>query len=310
MAPRIPGNLLINGLVSFVVVAFSLITPPMRAQIYQGRGIPLQTKSLLYNSISGDDFVYVAGTEIPALTCYPGAKRALKQLFVVLPTTTNTFLFVGDNYVSRPSIEDKILQVYNSPLRSGRDSYTVVVGPTGSGKDFDTMRVLGQKPGVLWVSVSEALTPSSLLRRLLQTSGVAVEQNMLLGLNVLLPVFQQIADHNDGRPITIVFDVSVEEGPSLENVLYSVKSAAKKLAPAANVIVLLSGTTAGITFDDYRMEKIIWVDEMTHEEAAAYAKKLFPAVADTDVELLFDKVGDLSCDFCHANHPFTPIRVF
>ena len=304
------GTLLINGLVS-LVGAFSLITHPMRARIYQGRGIPLPTKSLLYNSISGEDFVDVAGTEIPALTCYPGAKRALKRLFVVLPTITNgRHLFVGDNYVSRPSIEDKILQVYNSPLRSGRDSYTVVVGPTGSGKDFVTMRVLGQKPGVLWVSVSEALTPSSLLRRLLQTSGVAVEQNMLLGLNVLLPVFQQIADHNDGRPITIVFDVSVEEGPSLENVLYSVKSAAKKLAPAANVIVLLSGTTAGITFDDYRMEKIIWVDEMTHEEAAAYAKKLFPAVADTDVELLFDKVGDLSCDFCHANHPFTPIRVF
>ena len=88
----------------------------------------------------------------------------------------------------------------------------------------------------------------------------------------------------------------------MEKVVCSVMSAARKLAPAANVIVLLSGTNAGLEFNDYRTEKVIWVDEMTHAEAGAYAKKLFPAVADDDLELLFDKVCDHFCRLCLAIH--------
>jgi hypothetical protein len=69
-----------------------------------------------------------------------------------------------------------------------------------------------------------------------------------------------------------------------------VKSAAKKLATVANVIVVLSEANDALVFGDDMRQKFIWVDGMTHDEAATYAKKLFPAVADLELELFFDKV--------------------
>ena len=136
------------------------------------------------------------------------------------------------------------------------------------------------------------------------TSGESVEENVNdLTLNILYPVLAKAAKVGDSRRITIVFEVG--RGTSSEGVLYMVKSAAKKLTVAANVIVVLSEANAGLIFGDDRRQKFIWVDGMTHEEATTYAKKMFPAVADHDLELFFDKVIilDQSLRTAHPNKP-------
>ena len=276
----------------------------MAEQIFQGRNIPVRTKYLqLSNNV--DDFANAASAAASvasALTpAYPAAKRALERLLFHLPTATTTFPIL-ENYVSRPSLEGGILRVYNSSRES--DAYTVIVGPKGAGKSTVVAHVLNNKSGVLYLDVSEADTEKTILRRVLVTSGESVEENFNdLTLNILYPVLAQAAKGGSGRRITIVFEV--ERGTSSEGVLYMVKSAAKKLAVAANVIVVLSEANAGLIFGDDRRQKFIWVDGMTHEEATTYAKRLFPAVVDHDLELFFDKVCILDQSLRTA-HPYKP----
>ena len=231
-----------------------------------------------------------AAAAISALMqAFPSAKKALQELYFKLPNATTSFPIL-DGYVSRPALESRILKVYNSSRES--DSYTVIVGSKGTGKSSLVAHVLNGKVGVLHFEVSEADTEKSILRRVLRRSGEEVEDNVSdLTLSVLYPVFKQAAKEGGGRRITIVFEI--ERSGLSEGVLYMVKSVAKKLAIVANVIVILSEANAGLIFGDDLRQKFIWVDGMTNEEATTYAKKLFPAIDDGDLELLFDKVRGL-----------------
>ena len=131
----------------------------------------------------------------------------------------------------------------------------------------------------------------------------AVDEVERLELDILEEVFLDAAKKSDGRRITVVLEV--ERGTAADGVLYMVKSAAKKLARFANVMVVLSEANAALMFGDDRRHKFIWVDGMTHEEATTYAKKEFPAAADHDLELFFDKVGILDQSLQTA-HPYKP----
>ena len=68
------------------------------------------------------------------------------------------------------------------------------------------------------------------------------------------------------------------------------KSAAKKLAVASNVIIILSEANAGLMFGDDLRQKFIWVDGMTVDEATMYAKKEFAAISDSDLKEFIEKV--------------------
>ena len=241
----------------------------------------------------------VSSTLTPA---YPAAKRALERLLFYLPTATTTFPIL-ENYVSRPSLENRILEVYDSSFLFGHDSFTIVAGAKGAGKTTAVEQKLNGMPGFLRLGVSEADTEKSILRKLLATGGEHVEENMDLDLDILSPVFLDAAEKSDGRRITVVLEV--ERGTAADGVLYMVKSAAKKLARFANVIVVLSEANAALMFGDDRRQKFIWFDGMTHVEATTYAKGLFPAVADHDLELFFDKVGILDQSL-QAAHPYKP----
>ena len=228
---------------------------------------------------------------LSAVSTSGGLAQSVAQMFRMwaneLPFVTARFR-VPRNYVSRPSLESKILDVYESRTEDS-DSYTVIVGPKGAGKTSTVAHVLNNKPGVILLEVSEADSEKTFLLQLLSVGGASVEVNSVLQMGSLYPVFAQAAGKSGGRRITIV--VEVERGTASDGVLYMVKSAAKKLATEANVIIVLSDANAALAFGDDMRQKFIWVDGMTHDEAAAYAKKLFPAVADRDLELFLDKVN-------------------
>ena len=131
---------------------------------------------------------------------------------------------------------------------------------------------------------------------------------MHLGLDILSWVFLDVAKKSDGRRITVV--LMAESVTSTDDMLYMVKAAATRLARYANVIVVLSEAYAALIFDDYDSHEFIWVDEMTHEEATTYAKKVFPAVADHDLELFFDKVGIVDQSLLTAPHPIQTVIIF
>jgi AAA+ ATPase superfamily predicted ATPase len=198
---------------------------------------------------------------------------------------------IVNNYVSRPLLEGKILQVYES-RRKGSDSYTIIVGPRGAGKMSVVAHVLNKKPGVLHVDLTGAATERTVLLKLLRIKSEVLEEH--IGLRVLHRYLVQSAEGLNGRRITIVLEV--EQGSKSDEILYMVKSAAKKLALSANVIIVLSEPNAALVFGDDLREKFIWVDGMTHEEAIKYAKKVFPAASDGDLKLFFDKVGTLPLD--------------
>jgi hypothetical protein len=193
-----------------------------------------------------------------------------------------------------------IRDVYYSSLPFGHDSFTIVVGAKGGGKSTVVEQELNGKPGVLRLGVTEADTEQSILRRILKTGGELLGENMDLELDILAEVFLDAAKKSDGRRITIVLEV--ERGTAADGVLYMVKSAAKKLARFANVIVVLSEANAALMFGDDRRHKSIWVDGM---EATTYAKKELPAVTSHDLKLFFDKVGILNLSLQTA-HPYKP----
>ena len=241
--------------------------------------------------VDDDDFdedpVYASTvTNHPSVRRYPAIKRALKRLFYDLPTATVSFPFLK-HYVSRPSLEAKILEVYNRSYRGGQCTYTVLIGPQGAGKKFATAHALENKPGVLYLRVSNTETQASLLRKILETTGERVEEQGYLSLEILNPFLQQIPLDDNNRSFTVVLEV--ERGAPVR-VTDAAGAAAKKLALAANVIVILSDVHDVPQFDFDPRQKFFWVDGMTSEEATAYAKTLYPAIADHDLELFLDKV--------------------
>lgn len=248
--------------------------------------------------------IVVSGLVSSALTgTYPAAQRALDQMFSSLPTITTTTFKVQEHYVSRPSLEKRILDIYESSFVYGYDSFHIVAGAKGAGKSTVVEQNLYQMPGVMRVGVSEADTEKSVLCKILLAGGEHVEENINLDLDVLQNVFLDAAEQSSGRRITVVLEV--ERGTDANRILYMVQSSAKKLARFANVIVVLSEANAALMFGDDRRQKFIWVDGMTPEEASMYAKKVFPAIADHDLALFFDKVGILDQSLKTA-HPYKP----
>ena len=223
---------------------------------------------------------------------YPGSKDVIQRLLSKLPDAAVVIPII-DNYVSRPVLEDEILQVYNLRREDSFGAYTIIVGPKGAGKSFATAHVLQLKPGVVYLRISQAETPLSLVRKLLKACGVNVDDNFEIGVDVLNALLVQVAKKAGGRPITIVFEVERALGASSDEVLYMIDSAAKELALSANVIIVVSEANDALALGDDPRQHFIWIDGMTHGEATACAKKMYPDVADHDLELFFDKVRSL-----------------
>jgi hypothetical protein len=265
---------------------------PVRTNIHLGHGIPVRTKSLQLSGNGVDSYQTAVDSSnmlFAAVAAYPELEKILRFFVSDLSKTQGKFPAVK-LYVNRPALENDILQVYNTSFAMKIiGAYTIVVGSKGAGKSYATSHVLDKKPGVLYVKVTQAETSSALIIKLLEASGQVLSKNMNMGVDVLYPVLEQVA--LAGHPITIVFEVERGGGVSSEELLYMVKSTAKELAHVANVIIVLSEANAGLAFGDDRRQEFIWVDGMTHEEATTFAKKVFPAVADHDLEVFFDKVS-------------------
>ena len=227
----------------------------------------------------------MSGAVSAIVAAYPGVSRALKKLTLNLPTTKYIFE-IPENYISRPALESKIQKVYDTRKKS--DAYTVLVGVKGSGKSSAVAHVLSNKPGLLYISVSESDTSSSLLQKLLAISGERCDENInILDVNILYPVLNQAAKDMGGRRVTVVLEI--ERGADSNSVLYMAKSAAKKLAVASNVIIILSEANDGLMFGDDLRQEFIWVDGMTEDEATSYAKKEFTAISESDLKEFIEK---------------------
>jgi hypothetical protein len=285
---------MISGLLLtvFAVVYFTLsvqaLSTPRVCARFTGKLIPrsAREKGFQLSTSSGGDLISGVGAISGAVYAFPGVSRALEKLKLDLPTTTHTFK-VTKNYVSRPLLESKIQKIYDT--RKETDAYNVVVGVKGSGKSTAVARVLNEKPGLLYITVSESDTSSSLLQKLLSKSGERCDENInILDVNILYPVLDQAAKDMGGRRVTVVLEI--ERGADSNSVLYMAKSAAKKIVVASNVIIILSEANAGLMFGDDLRQKFIWVDGMTENEATMYAKKEFPAISDSDLKGFIEKV--------------------
>jgi hypothetical protein len=151
---------------------------------------------------------------------------------------------------------------------------------------------LEEKKGVINILLSQADTPEMFLRRLLLSCGKIVEEEALVGLEVLIPILRSVAEKRNDLPIT--FTIEVES--SSQDLLEAVKGIAKHLALAANVIIILSEANDGLAFSDDKRQRFIWVDEMSDDEAKMYARKFKTSVSDFDLENFLEKIGKLPLD--------------
>jgi hypothetical protein len=262
-------------------------------RLYPGRGIATQTTSLRQSNSGGEGEEDVVITAPRDVANFPIAKRAYERLVFTLPVATPSFPFL-ETYVSRPALENMILEVYNSRSEDIYGAYTVLVGLEGSGKKSTTAHALDKKPGVVYLPVSAADTRVSLVRKILNTSGEVIEDHAEFDTSIFYLLLEQVARRLDDRPLMVVLDLD-SSACSSDRVLFMVASVAKSLARGASVVVVLADAHAGLVIDFDPRQRFVWVDGMTHEEGAAYAKQVFPAVADADLELFFDKVGAFPC---------------
>ena len=102
------------------------------------------------------------------------AHEAFKQMSFSLAKARPFFadkVGPSSNYVSRPSIEKKVLDVFEKKsLESG--TYFVMYGPKGAGKSSVVARVLGDKTGVANISISQGDTTSSILSKICKMCAI------------------------------------------------------------------------------------------------------------------------------------------
>ena len=219
------------------------------------------------------------------------AKDAFKTMSFSLAKVKPTFpekVGPSSNYVSRPSVENTILGVYEkTSLESG--TYFVMYGPKGAGKSSAVARVLSDKTGVAKISISQGDTTSSILTELCKMCGQTVIKSPRL--DDFTVVLKEANRQRNGHPVTVVFEI--ERGCSSPEVLRLVKHVAKHFALNANVLIVLSEAYAVLGFGDDQRQKFIWVDELSRAEAEAYVKKRVPDMSSEDFTRFADNIGTL-----------------
>jgi hypothetical protein len=129
-----------------------------------------------------------------------------------------------------------------------------------------------------------------------------------LDFNILYPVLKQAAKDMGGRRVTVVLEIA--GGADLNSVLNRAKSAAKKLAVASNVMIILSEANDVLMFGDDLRQQFIWVDGMTEDEATSYAKKEFPAISESDLKEFIEKVLLVTLSLTTLQTNFTTSYIF
>ena len=194
----------------------------------------------------------------------------------------------SSDYVSRPSIEKKVLDVFEKKsLQSG--TYFVMYGPKGAGKSSVVAQVLGDKSGVANITISQGDTTSSILAKICKMCGqTSIESSDLGDFAALL---RDACEQRGGQPPTVVFEV--ERGSTSPKVLSLVKHVAKSFALNANVLIVLSEANAVLGFGDDQRQEFIWVNEMSRDEALEYVKKRVPSISTEDFNRFADSIGTL-----------------
>ena len=266
---------------------------PITAMLYAGMTLAVATLLPVFNDILHSYSKYAAFIGFSGPLFMKMIAGDLTRKLCETSASITEFNNVGDggSYVTRPSLENCILQASEQSLNDKGGVYTIIVGAKGAGKTSAVARVLRETKGVVALLVSDKDTAESLILKLVKKCGIEVKQGLDIDLEEFGPVLLKATEIRKGRPITIVFEV--ERTSASVAILNLIKNFAKYLAVYASVIIVLSEANAGLVFGDDKRQEIIWVGEMSTEEAKEYARKLHPGVSDADLELLFDKVGKL-----------------
>jgi hypothetical protein len=207
------------------------------------------------------------------------------------------FDYVNDpDYVTRPMVESKILNVYdNKSLKKG--AYYIVFGVNGAGKTSTVKHVLGNKHGVVMVRISEKDTNDTIINNIFKKCGETV--NSVTDLDKIVNSMRDATVKRDGHPVTIAFEV--ESGSSSPEMLSIVKHISKDFALVANVLIVLSEANAILSFGGDPRQNFILLNEMTREEAEELVKKRAPNISSNDFNKFADLCGTIPfflLDFC------------
>jgi hypothetical protein len=176
--------------------------------------------------------------------------------------------------------------VYNNTSLD-QESYYIVYGVKGAGKTSSVKHVLGNRPGVVLIRISQNDTNQTIINSIFKKCGVAVKE--VPDVDKIVDSMRDARAKRNGHPVTIVFEV--ERGSSSPEVLSLVKHISKDFAVVANVLIVLSEANAVLGFGDDSRQKYIFVDEMTREEAEQFVKKRTPSISTDDFNKFVELCG-------------------
>ena len=207
------------------------------------------------------------------------------------------FPFEDDHiHVKKSEIETQLAEILNSspkedPQGEKSGNYYVVYGPTGVEKTEVVHHAVMGRKGVVSMRVYEAHSVADIVTRISLNILSQSDLNKLRksGAKIDLDALVEAVMKCKMRPI-FIFDVECG-GATEKNVLSTVRSLCKTLAPYCHCFIVLSEANAILEFGKDPREKYIYVDEMSTEEATKLLGNLNVKLREEEMKFVFDHVG-------------------
>lgn len=190
-------------------------------------------------------------------------------------------------YISRLGLEKQLNRALFGKLIPISSKVTVLYGAKGAGKTTCLNRIISDKYGVLYLSVTDVTLKEDILRDVAKLPYLK-EASVVQALNA--------APFTGSMIPVIVFDVELSQSNLNDaSVLGLVAGLAKNFSRAARVIVVVSDANAAQMFntDAYRRE-FIHVGELLEDEAAQMCVKLddlYSLINKDDLLYVFQRIG-------------------
>lgn len=207
------------------------------------------------------------------------------------------FPFEEDHiHVKRSEIETELAAILNSspkkdPQGEKSGNYYVVYGPKGAGKTEVVHHAVMGRKGVISMRVHEAHLVADVVARISLKILSQSDLNKLRksGAKIDLDALIEAVMKCKMRPI-FIFDVECG-GATEKNVLSTVRSLCKTLAPYCHCFIVLSEANAILEFGKDPREEYIYIDEMSTEEATKLLGNLNVKLREEEMKFVFDHVG-------------------
>ena len=233
-------------------------------------------------------------------TTYPSVKKvandaihSIKSLSYSLPcaiqgTRADTAEFdeMKKRYVERESNKKRISAIIERKEADG--TYYAIYGSRGVGKSTVLDSAISGLYGILKIALTPSDGPEFIMKELAKITGTTNWNPTFDDFKSALRMGKSL----NGTIPTIIFEVARGDGVVQLSAIESIGNFAKSLATVCNCIIVISEASAILEFGKYDpFLQCIFIEELTHDQARDYFKKMKINLTDAEIIKVIDNIG-------------------